>query len=786
MARFNSEAVRCDGVDDKVSLTAMMGGLGNSDFLFSLNKNPPGTMAELMVKAQKYINAEEAKMARAESQHQPNTHDVKKRKEPENQNNNHTRPPQHDRPLYSNRGRNLIFEPRQQFRNFTPLTTTRDKILMQIQTYPDLKWPKPTTTPLGRKDQTKYCHFHRDHGHDTINCFQLKNQIEELIRGGRLTRFIKPKEDQPNQRNPDLDRPPAQNMLPHQRNPIGEIRVISGGLGGGGDSSGSRKLHARSAMASGMICTLDRPHKILKSSPTITFTEKDALGIQHPHDDPLVISAVIANYNIHRILIDNGSSADVIFLATFDKLGIEKAKLSPVRSPLSGFAGDRILPLGAIQLPLTLGTDPVQATHMVDFLVVDCPSTYNAILGRGTLNKFRAVTSTYHLIIRFPVGDLVGEVKGDQTTARECYAASLKSPKIKQTMMIDTLEVRDEEELQMGESAEPLYEVNIDSSDLAKVIKIGSCLDNNTKLKYQDFFKEFKDVFAWTHSDMQGISTSITAHCLNIDPRYRPIRQKQRTFAPERNQAIAAEVTKLMAAGFISEVTYPDWLSNVVLVKKSNGKWRMCVDFTDLNKACPKDSYPLPRIDLLVDSTAGYEMLSFMDAFSGYNQILMNETDQQHTSFITDRGLYCYKVMPFGLKNAGATYQRLVNAMFQNQVGRNVEVYVDDMLVKSKQASDHLMDLRETFSALRKYGMKLNPEKCAFGVGSGKFLGYMVSRRGIEANPEKIQAILDMQPPKGIKEVQRLTGRIVALNRFISRATDKCLPFFKTLKKSFN
>jgi hypothetical protein len=138
-----------------------------------------------------------------------------------------------------------------------------------------------------------------------------------------------------------------------------------------------------------------------------------------------------------------------------------------------------------------------------------------------------------------------------------------------------------------------------------------------------------------------------------------------------------------LKAWFIREVDYPEWLVNVVLVKKTTGKWRMCVDFTNLNKACPKDSFPFPWIDLLVDSTSGHELLTFMDAFSGYNQIHMNEIDQEKTSFITDRGLYCYKMMPFGLKNAGATYQMLVNKMFRDQIGRNVEVYVDDMLVKS-------------------------------------------------------------------------------------------------------
>ena len=174
-----------------------------------------------------------------------------------------------------------------------------------------------------------------------------------------------------------------------------------------------------------------------------------------------------------------------------------------------------------------------------------------------------------------------------------------------------------------------------------------------------------------------------------------------------------------------------------------------------------------------------------MDAFLGYNQIKMAEEDQEKTAFITSQGLYCYKVMPFGLKNAGATYQRLVNKTFNKQIGRNMEVYVDDMLVKSKEELAHLDDLRETFATLKQYQMKLNPGKCVFGVASSKFLGFMVSQSWIEANPEKVQAIIDMALPKIVKEVQKLTGRIATLNRFISRATDKCMPFFKILKRAF-
>ena len=163
----------------------------------------------------------------------------------------------------------------------------------------------------------------------------------------------------------------------------------------------------------------------------------------------------------------------------------------------------------------------------------------------------------------------------------------------------------------------------------------------------------------------------------------------------------------------------------------------------------------------------------------------MDDADQEKTSFFTSQGLFCYKVMSFGLKNTGVTYQRLVNHMFRPQIGRNVEVYVDDMLVKSQDEGKHLDDLQETFKTLRQYNMRLNPSKCASGVSSGKFLGFMVSHRGIKANPDKIHAILNMKPPRNIKEVQSLTRRVAALNRFVSKAIDKCLPFFKILKKTF-
>nr|XP_016493455.1 PREDICTED: RNA-directed DNA polymerase homolog [Nicotiana tabacum] len=205
-----------------------------------------------------------------------------------------------------------------------------------------------------------------------------------------------------------------------------------------------------------------------------------------------------------------------------------------------------------------------------------------------------------------------------------------------------------------------------------------------------------------------------------------PVRHIRHKFNPTINVVVRDEVEKLLENSSIRESKHPKWVANIVMVKKKNGKWQMHMDFTDLNKACLKDSFPLPHIDQFINATAGNELLSFLDTYSGYNQILMEEEDQKKTTFITYQGTYCYSVMPFGLKNAGPTYQRLVTKMFKDQIGKTMEVHIDDMLVKSVKVEDHIDHLKEVFDILRRYGMKLNPEKCAFGVASGMFLGFFV------------------------------------------------------------
>jgi len=203
----------------------------------------------------------------------------------------------------------------------------------------------------------------------------------------------------------------------------------------------------------------------------------------------------------------------------------------------------------------------------------------------------------------------------------------------------------------------------------------------------------------------------------------------------------------------------------------------------NLNEACPKDSYLLPRIDQLVETTAGHKLLSFIDTYSSSNQIRVHPPDENKIALTTGREIYYYKVMPFGLKNAGATFQQIVNKVFNDLIGDTIKVYMDDMLVKSVQRMEHLQHLDKAFNLLKQYKVKLNPENCTFGVASGKFLGYLITQRGIKVDLDQISAIMNMKSPTCIKEVQMLNGHLAALNRFISRSTNECKSFFQTLKK---
>ena len=294
----------------------------------------------------------------------------------------------------------------------------------------------------------------------------------------------------------------------------------------------------------------------------MSFNEANARGVKQPHNDPLVIMLTIEGFNTKRILVDNDSFVDIIYLPTFQQLKLDPKRLRPFDSSLVNFSGKRVYPRGIVMLIVTVGTYPVQLTRQLDFLVVDCPSSYNVIIGWPTLNKWKAATSIYCLKVKFPTDNGVGEVKGDQVLARECYQAVLAA-KENLTWMI---EEKDEDKM------EALKVVELVEGQVTKTTRIGMTLSPEMRAKLVQFLKENLDVFAWNHKDMSGIAPEIIEHKLNVNPDKKPVQQRRRVFAPEWDQVVMDEVTKLLAAGFIREVHYLEWLANVVLVRKANGK----------------------------------------------------------------------------------------------------------------------------------------------------------------------------------------------------------------------
>ncbi|WJX84068.1 hypothetical protein P8452_66678 [Trifolium repens] len=561
------------------------------------------------------------------------------------------------------------------------------------------------------------CAYHRCKGHDTEKCFRLRDLIEELIKSGHLRKF---RDDAANRKIvvPKARRDPQRDQ---EENPEGEkvrisVNTIAGGFAGGGELSNARKCYVRRAEFEAKFVG----HTSISSTPDLSFTKEDKRKVMAHDDDPLVIQVQILNCDVKRVLIDSGSSADIMYWEAFKAVQLSNEHLLPYNGTLVGFAGEQVEVMGCTTLLTTFGEKDQAKTIKVRYLVVKTPFTsYNIIIGRPSFNTLEAAMSTLYLSIKYPLEDgRVGTIKGDQTLARRCYESNLDPREEFQDRRVSLIE--ELEKVQIGEATHQT--TNIDTS-----------LQPEEREKILVTLKRNIDLFTWQPSDMPGIDETIITHKLSISPETKPISQKKRKVGEERRAAIIEEVTKLKEAEFIEEIKYPSWLANVLMVKKANGKWRMCVDFTDLNKACPKDPYPLPNIDRLIDEA------------SGYNQIKMNPADAPHTAFMTNTCNYFYNVMPFGLKNAGATYQRLTDMVFSEQIGKNLEVYIDDMVVKTTEAGEHDQDLSDILASVRKYYMRLNPSKCSFGVQLFK---------------------------------------IAALSRFLSCAGEKAFHFFSTLQKS--
>jgi hypothetical protein len=390
----------------------------------------------------------------------------------------------------------------------------------------------------------------------------------------------------------------------------------------------------------------------------ITFSQEDLKLKDYPHNDAMVISCVIKGFLVHNVLVDTGSAADIIFAKAFRQMQEPEDKIHDATHPLCGFGGRQIVALGKITMSVTFGYVHNTRTEQVVFDIVDMEYPYNAIIGRGTLNAFEAILHPAYLCMKIPSEQGPIAVHGSQEAVRRAEGSWTDSKAIHNIDGAEACQQYKHKREKAASADQPKHMLLCEDIADQRVL-LGSQLSDKQEKTMLRFLFNNKDVFAWTANDLCGVNRDVIEHSLNVDPSFRPRKQRLRKMSEDKAEGAQNEVKRLLSAGVIREVTYPEWLANTVMAKKSNGKWRMCIDFTDLNKACQKDEFPLPRIDSLIDAAASSELMSLLDCYSGYHQIWMKKEDEPKTSFITPSGTYCYIRMPEGLKNAGESFSRM-------------------------------------------------------------------------------------------------------------------------------
>ncbi|XP_072054262.1 uncharacterized protein [Arachis hypogaea] len=670
--RFNDECLEIDGLTDSVASLCLTNGLLNENFRKHLTTKSVWTMHEIQTVAKEYINDEEVSRVVAANKRQSGYGQARqpggdgeraKEKTREEASNKVPRP----------------FPRVGKFTNYTPLALPIVEVYQQIAEKGILPKPRPLKDRTGG-NKNLYCDYHKGYGHQTQDCFDLKDALEQAIREGKLAAFShlirEPRRRYRDQDEEGKTRSAKRRQEPEDRDHgLTVINVVTAKNTAPKSRSAHRKDAKVLAISSPLVQSTKKP-------PSISFGPEDQWFSDAPENPPMVITARVGTDLIKRILVDTGADSNIMFRNVFDALGLKDTDLTTHQHGVIGLGDHFIKPDGVISLPISVGQVQGRRSAMAEFVILRDSTAYNIILGRKTINDFEAIINTKLLVMKFVTDDgSIGTIRGDLETAVACDNASLslrKKSKEASGVFLADLDARvedkprpepegDLEKFSIGEEGEKFTFVNKN-------------LPHELKKPLIEMIRANRDLFAWTPADMPGIDPQIISHHLAVKPEARPVAQRRRKMSAERAEEVAKQTAGLLEAGFIREVDYSTWLSNVVLVKKHN------------------DCFPLPNIDALVDAAAGYRYLSFMDAYSG------------------------------------ATYQRLMNRIFHDLIGKTVEVYVDDILAKTTRPDDLLNDLASVFASLRQHGMRLNPLKCAFAMEAGKFLGFMITQRGVEAN----------------------------------------------------
>lgn len=328
-------------------------------------------------------------------------------------------------------------------------------------------------------------------------------------------------------------------------------------------------------------------------------------------------------------------------------------------------------------------------------------------------------------------------------------------------------------DVDVGETKEEHDKINIGTDANPKMIAIGKTCSVGEKEKLTKLLTRYQDVFAWGYGDLKNFRNGEFVHHIPLKPGATTFRQKLRNYNPKVLEAIFREVEKMLKARIIYLIHHSTWVANIVPVRKKNGEIRICVDFRNLNQASLKDNYALPTMDHVLQSVVGSEVMSMLDGYSGYNQISVASEDQHKTAFITPWSTFAYSRMPFGLINAGATFQRAMNSSFRDLRDKIIVIYLDDLTVYSKRRKHHLRDLERVLERCRQHGISLNPKKSVFFVEEGKLLGHIVSREGIRIDPERVKAIQSLILPTNRSDLKSFFSQINFLRSFVLEFSEK-------------
>ncbi|XP_077228517.1 uncharacterized protein LOC143861474 [Tasmannia lanceolata] len=492
----------------------------------------------------------------------------------------------------------------------------------------------------------------------------------------------------------------------------------------------------------------------VRASTALSFSDQDLTPEGKNHSKPLLVTVLCNQKKVPAVFMDNGSALNICPLSTATTNGFGPSDFFPSDQGIGlGRYQQGVAQFDDLQFPTNVGTTGLvyQNTYREE------QEMYRSITQRRLYKETGEVMSLPEIKLTLN-GHFCKEGEDFPYCDEDADETSLE---------IKNLIKRGEEH-----RAKPLEDefetISIGIESLLQEIKISKTLSSEEHAELIKLLKEFKEVFTWSYEDMPGLSEKIVQYHIPLFPEAKPKKQKLKRMKPEWVLKIKDKVINQLKAGFLEVVTYPEWLANIVLVPKKDGRVRCCFNFRDLNKAGPKDDFYLPHNEILVDNMADHALLSFMDDFSGYNQIKMAPEDKTKIAFTTQFGTYCYRMMPFSLKNAGATYQRATTTFLHDLIHKEVDVYVDDMIVNAKTRADHIQTLRRFFERIAKYKLRLNPN----------------NHRGIKVDPAKVKAIQEMLSPKTEKEIRGFLGKVQHLSGFITQLTSTCEPIFKLLKKN--